>query len=122
MKYSPKLKRVIAKIKEIIKKEDLAGCVVLVEPGFSEYINVIDPSFSVAFFDNAGIRMKTKGLPLTPAQKKKKLETTSIMFHLLATTMMQQGLTMAEVSEFLDSKLEIEHGPGTHTSQEEIDN
>jgi len=53
--YSKKLRKVIAKIKKIIKSNDIAGSVVLYEPGFSEYLVVIDPIYSkIRFGDKPG--------------------------------------------------------------------
>ena len=122
MQYSPKLKKVIAEIKAIIEKNDLAGFVCLVEPGNSEYLHIINPSFSAAFFDGKEIRIKTKGLPLSPKEKSKLLTTTSNMLALLSTTVAQNGLSLCEVSQFIDKKIGAEHTGDTHTSQTELDN
>jgi hypothetical protein len=122
MQYSPKLKKVIAEIKAVIEKNDLAGFVCLVEPGNSEYLHVINPSFSAAFFDGREVRIKTKGLPLSPQEKSKLLSTTSNMLALLSTTVAQNGLSLCEVSQFIDKKIGAEHTDGTHTSQTELDN
>lgn len=48
MQYSPKLKNAMEEIKLIIDKYDIAACVVLHTPGFSEFLNKIDPSYSCA--------------------------------------------------------------------------
>ena len=122
MQYSPKLKKVIAEIKAIIEKNDLAGFVCLVEPGNSEYLHVINPSFSAAFFDGNQVRIKTKDLNLSQAGKQKLLATTSNMLALLSTTVMQSGLSLGQVSQFIDKKIGAEHTDDTHTSQKELDN
>ena len=44
MQYSPKLKRVLAEIKAILDKEDIAGSIVLHTPGFGEFLLKIDTS------------------------------------------------------------------------------
>jgi len=122
MLYSPKLKKVIAEIKAIIEKNDLAGFVCLVEPGNSEYLHVINPSFSAAFFDGKEVRIKTKDLTMSPTEKRKLLATTSNMLALLSTTVMQSGLNLGQVSQFIDKKIGADHTDGTHTSQIELDN
>jgi len=122
MRYSPKLKKVIAEIKGIIEKNDLAGFVCLVEPGFSEYLHVIDPSFSAAFFDGKSVRIKTKGLPIPPGEKRELLQSTANLFALLSVTVMQNGLTLGKISESIDREVGAEHTGGPHTSQTELDN
>lgn len=122
MQYSPKLKKVIAEIKAVIENNDLAGFVCLVEPGNSEYLHVINPSFSAAFFDGKEVRIKTKDLKISPNEKRKLLATTSNMLALLSTTVAQNGLSLCEVSQFIDKKIGAEHTDGTHTSQTELDN
>lgn len=46
MQYSPKLKTAMEEIKAILKKHDIAGIVCLHTPGFQEYLNKLDPSYS----------------------------------------------------------------------------
>lgn len=48
MQYSPKLKKAMEDIKKILHENDIAGFVVLHTPGFSEYLNRVDPSYSCA--------------------------------------------------------------------------
>lgn len=65
MQYSPKLKRVAEQIKELLKKEQINGTVFLHEPGFSEFVNIIDAPYGCAFFDHlpggvTGIRFRAK--------------------------------------------------------------
>lgn len=122
MQYSPKLKKVIAEIKAIIEKNDIAGFVCLVAPGNSEYLHVINPSFSAAFFDGTSVRIKTTGRQISPEKKRELLANTSNMLHLLSTTVMQNGLTLGHVSIMIDNKIGAEHTGGSHTSQTELDN
>lgn len=102
MRYSPKLKRVMAQIETILKQNDLAGFVCLAEPGFSEYQHFLSPSFSAASLDGDRLRINIKGLALPPSQKRQMLETTSNMLALLSTTMMEQGYGLANISEHFD--------------------
>lgn len=46
--YSQKLRDVMEEIKPILKKHDIAAFVLLHEPGFTEYLNHITPSWSCA--------------------------------------------------------------------------
>jgi hypothetical protein len=45
--YSPELKQAMVEIKAVLKKYDIAAHVLLHEPGFSEYLNAIEPSWSL---------------------------------------------------------------------------
>lgn len=58
MQYSPKLKTAMDEIKAVLKKNDIAGFVVLHTPGFSEYLNHLDTSYSCAKLDNDGLFFK----------------------------------------------------------------
>lgn len=62
MQYSPKLKKAMEEIKEIVKKYDIAAFVVLNDgDGFSEYLNAISPSYSCAKVAENGIQFRLKG-------------------------------------------------------------
>ena len=122
MQYSPKLKKAMAEIKTILSNHDIAGVVVLHEPGFSEYMMKIDPSYSVAKLNNEGIRVRTKGSGLSAAQKRKKLSDTSNMLNLLGGTTGTMAINLMEVSSVVDRITEADHTGGGHTSQESIDN
>ncbi|MGH8587370.1 MAG: hypothetical protein ACREWE_14710 [Gammaproteobacteria bacterium] len=61
--YSPNLKEAMAEIRAVLTKHDVAAYVLLHEPGFSEFLMAIDPSWSVMRFDNSdpkglGIRFR----------------------------------------------------------------
>lgn len=61
MQYSPKLKKAMEEIKKIVKKYDIGAMVILHTPGFSEFLNHVDPSYSVVQVVKDGIRFKTTG-------------------------------------------------------------
>lgn len=58
MQYSPKLKKAMEQIKDILKENDIAGFVVLHTPGFSEFLNHFETSYSAAKFMDGGVRLK----------------------------------------------------------------
>lgn len=116
MAQSLKLKKVIAEIKAIIETNDLAGFVCLVEPGFSEYLHVINPSFSAAFVEGDGVRIKTEGLNKSSEEKAKLLETTANMFALLSHAVAKNGVSLLEISDLIDKKFGAEHTHANHTS------
>jgi hypothetical protein len=120
MQYSPKLKRVMAELKAILKQNDIAGFIVLAEPGFGEHGYVLDPSFSCAKIEGDKVSVSTKNVD--PKKKTKIAANTSNMFMILSTLMMEQGYALAQLSQVVDKKLKAEHRPGTSHSQTELDN
>lgn len=61
MQYSPKLKKAMEEIKKVMNKYDIGGVVVIHTPGFSEYLNKIDPSYSALSFNRDGSGFSVKG-------------------------------------------------------------
>jgi hypothetical protein len=55
---SPILQKAIAEIKDILLKYDIAGVVVVHTPGYSGFLNHITTSYSCAFEEPTGIRVK----------------------------------------------------------------
>lgn len=60
MQYSPKLKKVMEQIKDILKENDIAAFVVLHTPGHSEYLNHVQTSYSCATVLPEGIMLRLK--------------------------------------------------------------
>lgn len=60
MQYSPKLKKVIEQIKDILKENDIAGFVLLHTPGYSEYLNHTETSYSCITNTPDGMRLQLK--------------------------------------------------------------
>lgn len=58
--YSPKLREAMSEIIAIIKRHDIAAHVVLYENHLSEFLLAIDPSWSLAWFEDQGLRLRSK--------------------------------------------------------------
>lgn len=62
--YSHKLKAVMAEIVSILERHDIAGIIMLHEPGFSEFLTRVDPSWSIARLEETpqglGLRLRSK--------------------------------------------------------------
>ena len=118
MNFSPKLKEAMASITAILTEQDIAGYVVLHEPGFSEYRLQIDPSWSVLrMIGEEGIRLRSKleDYDGDLERQHKEIEaTTNLLRHLADLLPMH-----AKVFEALHSKvcelMEVEHTGGRHT-------
>lgn len=80
-----KLKVVAEEIKEILKKHDVAGAVVLHTPGFGEYFFNIHTSYSCAYhYKEDEVRFYSKKENFkSPEEQKKKSEDTSNMLKIL---------------------------------------
>jgi hypothetical protein len=116
MQYSPKLKKAMEEIKAVLKTHDIAGSVILHTPGFSEYLNHIETSYSVASHENGGIRVKSKG------RDHQHLADTVNMIHHFGAISSQQALAYMELEEMLKAKIDIQHGNGNHSSHTEQNN
>jgi hypothetical protein len=54
MQYSPKLKKAMEEIKAIVNKYDIGAIICLHTPGFREYMQKVDPSYSALKFKPDG--------------------------------------------------------------------
>lgn len=122
MQYSPKLKKAIAEIEEVIAKHDIAAVVVLHTPGHSEFIIRISPSYSCATVDGDKLRIRAKLTEFNGDKKalEKTVTNTSNMLNVLANTMGKTSLTLLDVSEHLDKHVGAMHtdgGESFHTTQ-----
>lgn len=61
MQYSPKLKKAMAEIRQVLEKYDVGGMVVLHDAGgHTEFLGKLDPSFSVAWVEDGGVRIRAR--------------------------------------------------------------
>lgn len=123
MQYSPKLKKVMAKIQAILNEEDIAGSVVLHTPGHAEYFMKVDPSYSCAKIEGDMLRIKAKLQEDFQGDKKawtKKMTDTVNMISLMADSNLHNGNSLVEMMKLLREKFEIEetdHDHSSHTTQ-----
>lgn len=124
MQYSPKLKKVMEEIKAIIKKNDIAGFVVLHdEAGFSEYVNQISPSYSCATINEEGnIRFRLKGAEVGKEKAKKIAEGTFNMVTHMADVVGRHAMFYIEAQEMLKKKWDGYELPGSDTSNSQQNN
>lgn len=110
-------------IEQVMKKYDIAGVVCLHTPGFGEYLNKIDTSYSCARYQQGGLHLKAKADDLGGAEKRNKIMTTTAnMFAILAENVGRQAMILMDCHEMVDKVMDSEHGPGKHTSPEEQQN
>ena len=96
MQYSPKLKKAMAEITAVLEKYDIAGFIILTEPGFSEIHTKINPSWSSARVtgqgDNRRIEILGKKSHFKNVQERNKvLSDTCNMVHHMTTLIVSQA-------------------------------
>lgn len=109
-------------IKTILSREDIAAHVVLHEPGFSEYLLKVDPTYSCAKIRDNKLQIKSKKeyfLGDTTKQRKVVEDTVNMATHLCGALCSGADLMM-KVEDLLKNKLDIdtqEGGHSDHTTQ-----
>lgn len=123
MQYSPKLKIAMDEIKNILKKHDVAGFVIIHTPGFSEYLNHISPSYSCAKIEATQLRFKLKASEVGGAEKARQIanDTFNMMTHLSDITA-KSAMMFMDAQKMLKEKLGGEEFPGDHSSHEQQNN
>lgn len=127
MQYSPKLKKAMEEIKEVLKKHDIGGIVCLHNPGFQEYVNHLNPSYSAMTLTENESRFQIKG------HRKHYFNNTEMRDQKLADTKnMVDHFTTFAGSEFMmfdeiNKKMEATFGKwdsdeGDHTSHSQQNN
>lgn len=125
MQYSPKLKKAMTEVKEILLKYDIGASVILHNPsGHSEYLLRIDPSYSCARFEGDYLRVKSKLSDYggdKEAQKKSIADTINLISHLKdvsRNTASQLNMLEDKLKDFVD----FEHTKGSDTSHTQQNN
>jgi hypothetical protein len=118
MQYSPKLKKAMQEIQDILSKHDIAGVVVIHTPGHTEYLNKLDPTYSCVTFTGDKLRFKSQLADYNgdkTAWKQKTADSVDMM-HGISMTLGRLSLPLMDMSAELDSQLIIERGPSGHSS------
>ena len=132
MNYSPKLKKAMQQIKNILDAEDIAGLVVLHTPGHTEFLNKLDPSYSCVFPDKYrdpssgemldGFRIKAKSSELGIQKRNQLLHDTANMLagiNEVSGTLIMQNI---EVEKLFEKNVEVVKGRGEWFSHEAQNN
>lgn len=122
MQYSPKLKKAMQEIKDILSKHDIAGMVVIHTPGHSEFLNKMDPTYSILKIKGDEVRMRATAADYNGdlAARNKAIADTCNMLHSITATTGQMLMPLMDLSDKVDKILNASHdGPGftSHTTQ-----
>lgn len=123
MQYSPKLKKAMQEIKEILEKNDIAGFVVLHTPGFSEYMNHLSTSYSCAEIFPEGVRVRLKQAEVGKEKAKLLAEGTFNMIDHLTDVILRHADMYMNCHKNLESAWEGRSlDGGSHTSHDQQNN
>lgn len=120
MQYSPKLKKAMEEMKEILRKHDIAGVVTLHTPGHSEYLLHVTPSYSCATFNGDELRVRARlkeDFHGNIGEQRKKVTDTVNMLDMLSESTAKLAMNLISLSEIVTKKTNAEHLDGGHTSQ-----
>lgn len=124
--YSPKLKKAMEEIKEILKKNDIGGSIILHTPGFVEFILELTPSYSCAFIDEAtgGLRVINKKEEFNGdiEAKTKKLNDTISLLDGIGEISFDVATNIAKMLHLLKEKTGYEGGENKGSSHIEQNN
>ncbi len=116
MQYSPKLKKAMQQIKNILEENDIAGFVVLHTPGFSEYLNHVQTSYSCATVTTDGVILKLKESEVGKERAKFLAENTYNMITHLTRVLTVNATLYIECHDLLKTKWNGSSEDGEHTS------
>lgn len=122
MQYSPKLKTAMEEIKAILSKHDIGAMVVLHTPGYSEFLNKLNPSYSCIIQDGDHVRFKSKLADYNgdkQAWQKKTTDSLNLLQCVVETTGMIL-MPLMDFTEKLEKALDAESNGSnftSHTSQ-----
>lgn len=122
MQYSPKLKVAMEEIKEVLKKNDIAGFVVLHTPGFTEFLNHIEPSYSCAKPEKEGIRFRAKSAELGKEKVNQLAADTYNMIVHFADVIGLHAMIYIDAMKLLKEKLGGEEFRGRMTGEDDQNN
>lgn len=119
MQYSPKLKKAMAEIKDILSRHDIAALVVLHTPGNAEYMLKIDPTYSCAKFEGDYLRVKARLKQDFQGNKKAKDQKVADTCNMLTSIVDCAGpmlINLMDIAERVNKAAGAEHEDGGHTS------
>lgn len=112
MQYSPKLKKAMEQIKTICKEADIAAFVILHENGFSEFSNIIQPSWSCAKIVDNGINFKIKQDEIGIEKAQELAQCTYNMVRHFSEVIGSHAITYIDAYEILKKHFDGRDAPG----------
>jgi hypothetical protein len=122
MQYSPKLKKAMQEIKDILSKHDIAGIVVIHTPGHTEFLNKLNPTYSCCKINGDQIRVKAKleDFNGNKQARNKVISDTANMLHSISMVTGKMLMPLIDLSQQVDKIIDASHngeGFSSHTTQ-----
>lgn len=111
LKPETKLKVAAEEIKEVLRKHDIAGSIMLHTPGHGEFINHLLTSYSCAYqYEDESIRFYSKSKDYnTPEEQEAKLRDTANMLRILCEGVGKNFMMLEPLSRKFDELVDAEH-------------
>ena len=126
MRFSPKLKMAMEKIKRVLEENDIAGFVVLEDKtGHTEFLNHLVPSYSLLEVGPGTVRVAHDLKDKFEGDHDKFMEAvqaTSDMLYYISDTAIKELGPIAEASHMMDTHFGTKHGQPRTTSNDETFN
>lgn len=121
---SPRLKEIMAEIKAVLEKHDVAGYVLLHEPGFSEHIIGVTPTWATLRYsenkDGIGLSMRARKEDYkSAAEQQEAIANTVNMVAHMSHVLSGDAKLFAQLRDAVEGNLEVEHTGGIHTPHRE---
>lgn len=122
-RFSLKLKEARAEIEAILIRYDIAGHVVLHEPGFGEVFSHLTPSYSNVTGELPVVRLRSKAADYGGDKdaQRRDLEATANMMAILAELLGRAALSFIDLSNWVNKHTGAEHDEGTFTPDPDPD-
>jgi hypothetical protein len=122
MQYSPKLKKAIEQIKTILKENDISGFVVLHTPGFSEWLNHLETSYSCAKVCPEGVRLKIKESEVGREKAQQLASDTYNQIYHLTKHILKGAKYYMDVEDYLNKHYKVDFDDGGESSHQQQNN
>lgn len=123
MQYSPKLKKAMDEIIDVLKKHDIAGFVILHTPGYSEYLNHCTTSYSCATVTPEGVRLRLKSAEVGKEKARQIAADTCNMVIHFAKHLAANAMFYMDTEKILREKFDVQDlGGDDHTSHQQQNN
>ena len=127
MQYSPKLKKAMEEIKEVLDKYDIGGIVCLHTPGHHEYLNKLNPKYSALSLkeNEAGFLIKghSKHYFGNKEMRDQKLADTKNMVEHLSIFCANEFMMFDEINKKMEATFgKWDSDDGEHTSHNQQNN
>ena len=114
--FSPKLKNAMEEIKQVLKKHDIGGLIILHTPGYGEHYIKLSPSYSALELTRKGVIMRAKG------KSQETIENSLNLLKIIIDLGLFQIYPLMGMSKKMDEYYSAEYDKGKHTGHDQLFN